>query len=165
MTIKWYHILTLSLAVLIGFFMGRKEPIIETVYNDVPVEVYIDSISYVHDTLIVPSEPIDTGAIIEDYFTKKSFDTTIVVNEVRLNLGGDIYQNNLRGLNIVTSNLRPTQVVKEIKWTLSAGATLGPSVFSPTLFAGYDRHELGVGYNLIGQQGLVFTYKYDFFEF
>lgn len=166
MQIKWYHILVLALAVILGYYLGYKgnKTIVRTVYQDKPVYSIIDSIIYKTDTLMLPSEPIDTQAVVEDYFTSRSFDTTVVVNEVKLTFGGTVFNNKLHGLDLSVANFRPTQVVEEVKWALLGGTTVGNNIVAPTLEVQYGKHQAGVGYNLVGDNQIFLTYKYRLWQ-
>jgi len=165
-TFKWYHIVLLAASILLGVYLGRKSPkvVVETIYDTKIDTVAISSIVYNTDTIIIPSK-IDTNAVVEAFYSKRKFDTMVVSNEVKIKFTGSLYENTLRNVVFETQNLRPTQVVKELKWRFSAGGTVGLNVFSPTLYAQYDKHEVGVGYNLIGDNGFLLTYKYTFHEF
>lgn len=166
MTFKWYHIVFLVASVLLGLYLGRKTPkvVVETIYDTRIDTVSVDLIVYNTDTLILPSE-IDTNAVVEAFYSKRKFDTTIVSNEVKIKFTGSLYENTLRNVVFETQNLRPTQLVKELKWSFSVGGTVGVNIFSPTIYSQYENHEFGVGYNLIGEGGFLITYKYKFYEF
>lgn len=167
MNIKLHHILFLLIAAAIGFYLGKgqKEIQIKNIRDEVPVTVYLDSIEYKTDTVVLPQGPIDSASVVADYYQNRSFDTTVVVNEISLNLSGGVYQNRLRDLEFTAINFRPTKVYREYKWNVSAGLIAGPSIVAPTLSTGYKNHDFGVGYNLTGQQGLIFSYRYKFLEF
>lgn len=162
MTIKWYHITILAAAIFLGWHLGSKNPkvVVETIYDTRIDTVTVDSIIYDTDTLILPQGKIDTNAVLEAFYKKKTFDTTIVSNEVTIKFTGNLYENTLRNVVFETQNLRPTQVVTEMKWSIWGGALVGNQVFAPSVDLQYANHKLGVGYNLIGDNQLIFSYKY-----
>lgn len=162
MQIKWYHIILLALAIFLGWHLGHKNPkvVVETIYDTRVDTVQVDSIIYDTDTLVLPQKPIDTNAVVEAFYRKKTFDTTIVSNEVKIKFTGYLYENKLRNVVFETQNLRPTQVVTEMKWSLWGGVSIGNQVFAPSIDLQYANHELGVGYNLLGENQIILSYKY-----
>ena len=163
--IKWYHIVIAVIVFLLGIHVGSDsgDEVIKTVYQDVPVPYRVDSIIYQKDTLILPNEAIDTNAVVEEYFRRRTFDTNFVVNEVELSVGGTVFENELKNLDFSISNLRATEIYKQPKWTLSGGAVAGRNVFAPTISTQFANHEVGLGYNLIGDGGVLLSYKYTFY--
>lgn len=154
------------ITLLIGIYIGSQnsDEIVKTVYEDKPVPYKVDSIVYKTDTLILPNEAIDTNAVIEEYFRKRTFDTNFVVNEVELSVGGTVFENKLKNLDFSISNLRATEVYKQPKWSLSGGAVAGNNIFAPTIYSQFANHEIGVGYNLISEGGFILSYKYTFYS-
>ena len=166
MQVKWYHIIVIVACLLLGWHLGSKNPkvVVETIYDTSVDTLYIDSIIYDTDTLVLPPRPIDTNAVVNDYYHKRTIDTTITVNEVKIKFTGSLYENNIRDVQFAVQNLKPTQVVKEMKWSIWGGASLGNQVFAPSVDLQYANHKLGVGYNLIGDNQLIFSYKYKIWE-
>lgn len=166
MQVKWYHILVIALAVFLGWHLGQKNPkvVVDTIYDTRIDTIKVKELIYDTDTLILPQKPIDTNAVVEAFYRKKTIDTTVTVNQVKIKFTGSLYENNLSNLVFETQNLRPTQVVTEMKWSLWGGASVGNQVFAPSLDLQYANHELGVGYNLIGDNQLIFSYKYKIWE-
>lgn len=162
--IKWYHILIVIASFALGWYLAQKEPVVKIEYKDKPVPYKVDSIVYQTDTLKLPPDPIDTNAVVADYYRDRAFDTTIVVNEVKLNVGGSVFENRLQGLNFDIANLRPTKIEVIPTWEISGGAIIGTDLFAPSIYTGYKNHEFGVGYNVMGEQGIIVSYKYTFFR-
>lgn len=164
MRVKWYHI-AIVVALLLGAFLGRKTKggstvrVVETIHDTIPVPFRIDSLIYVTDTIQLPST-IDTGAVIEAFYSRRLIDTTVVVNEARIKFTGTLFENNLRNVTFSLQNLRPTQVVVEMKWSLWGGVNIGNEVLAPSISGQYDKHRAGIAYNLIGQNQLIFSYQY-----
>lgn len=168
MQVKWSHILII-IALLLGLFIGRKTKnastirVVDTVTDTITREIRIDSLIYVESIVKMPSK-IDTQAVIESYYSHRLIDTTIVINEARIKFTGTLYENNLRDVNFKIQNLRPTQIVKEMKWSIWAGANVGREVFAPSVDVQYDKHNVGIGYNLIGQNQITLSYKYQLWQ-
>lgn len=165
MQIKWQHIVLLLVAFIAGWYLSQRKKVVKvkTIYDTRVDTITIDSIVYDTDTLILP-QSIDTAAVVEAFYTKRKIDTTIISNEVKIKFTGSLYENTLRNVVFQTQNLRPTQVVQEMTWSISGGVTAGRNVLAPTIYSQYANHELGVGYNLIGEGGILLTYKYTFFR-
>lgn len=161
MQIKWQHIVLLLVAFIAGWYLSQRKEVVtvKTIYDTRVDTITIDSIVYDTDTLILP-QSIDTAAVVEAFYTKRKIDTTIISNEVKIKFTGSLYENTLRNVVFQTQNLRPTQVVQEMKWSLWGGVNLGNNVFAPSIDLQYANHELGVGYNLLGDNQLLFSYKY-----
>lgn len=161
MQIKWQHIVLLLVAFIAGWYLSQRKGVVtvKTIYDTRVDTITIDSIVYDTDTLILP-QSIDTAAVVEAFYTKRKIDTTIISNEVKIKFTGSLYENTLRNVVFQTQNLRPTQVVQEMKWSLWGGVNLGNNVFAPSIDLQYANHELGVGYNLLGDNQLLFSYKY-----
>lgn len=166
MHIKWYHIVITFLLLGLGYYLGSNnaEVVTKVVYEDKPVPYRVDSIIYKTDTLRLPQDPIDTNAVVTDYFRDRYFDTTVTVNEVKLKVEGSIFENRLQGLDFNVSNLRPIEIHTIPKWEISGGAVIGNNLFAPSIYSQYANHELGLGYNIVGEQGLVLSYKYTFWR-
>lgn len=161
MQIKWQHIVLLLVAFIAGWYLSQRKEVVKvkTIYDTRVDTITIDSIVYDTDTLILP-QSIDTAAVVEAFYTKRKIDTTIISNEVKIKFTGSLYENTLRNVVFQTQNLRPTQVVQEMKWSLWGGVSLGNNVFAPSIDLQYANHELGIGYNLLGDNQLLFSYKY-----
>lgn len=161
MQIKWQHIVLLLVAFIAGWYLSQRKKVVKvkTIYDTRVDTITIDSIVYDTDTLILP-QSIDTAAVVEAFYTKRKIDTTIISNEVKIKFTGSLYENTLRNVVFQTQNLRPTQVVQEMKWSLWGGVSLGNNVFAPSIDLQYANHELGIGYNLLGDNQLLFSYKY-----
>ena len=161
MQIKWQHIVLLLVAFIAGWYLSQRKEVVtvKTIYDTRVDTITIDSIVYDTDTLILP-QSIDTAAVVEAFYTKRKIDTTIISNEVKIKFTGSLYENTLRNVVFQTQNLRPTQVVQEMKWSLWGGVNLGNNVFAPSIDLQYANHELGIGYNLLGDNQLLFSYKY-----
>lgn len=144
---------------------ATEEIEVKTIVQKVPVETVIDSIVYQTETLKLPADPIDTQAVLNDYYKKRSFDTTVVVNEVQLDLGGIVFENKLKDLSFTTTNLRPTKIVRPVNWQVSGGLILGPNLAAPSLYVGRKKWEIGAGYNVQGDPGWVFSAKYRIIDF
>ena len=161
MHIKWQHIVLLLVAFIAGWYLSptKQKVKVETIYNTKVDTVTIKEFVYDTDTLILP-QSIDTLSVVEAFYTQRKIDTTIISNEVKIKFTGSLYENTLRNVVFQTQNLRPTQVVKEMKWSLWGGVSVGNQVFAPSIDLQYANHEVGVGYNLIGENQLLFSYKY-----
>jgi len=165
MKVKWSHILII-ISLLLGLFIGRKTKnastirVVDTVTDTITREIRIDSLIYVESIVKIPSK-IDTQAVIERYYSQRLIDTTIVINEAKIKFTGTLYENTLRNIDFKIQNLRPTQIVKEMKWSIFAGASVGREIFAPTVDVQYDKHNVGIGYNLIGANQIVLSYKYQ----
>ena len=168
MKVKWSHVLIIA-ALFLGLFIGRKTKsadtirVIKTVTDTIKQEIRIDSLIYVTSIVKTPSK-IDTQAVIESYYSQRLIDTTIVINEARIKFTGTLYENHLRDVNFTIQNLRPTQIVKEMKWSIFAGASVGREIFAPTVAVQYDKHNIGVGYNLLGDNQIILSYRYLLWE-
>jgi len=167
MQIKWYHIAALCVLFFFGGYFHRKGDVntvrvVETINDTITKVVTIDSIVYRDVEILIPQD-VDTAAVIEDYFTSRSFDTIIHQNEVKIKFTGSLFENNLQDVRFSVQNTRPTQIVKEMKWGFYVGGVIGNGIAAPTIDAQYDKHMMGVGYNLIGG-GLTFSYKYKLWE-
>jgi len=168
MKINIISIILIVLSFIGGYYYCNTtiEPIrlIETTTDSIPYPIYLDSIVYVDSIVTIPSN-IDTGAILQAYFTKRSFDTTIVVNEVRLKFTGNLLENTLQQPKFIVSNLRPTQIVEKLNRSIMIGGILGIDVFSPTIDYQFNNHVVGVGYNLLSDNRFLISYKYKLFKF
>lgn len=166
MVVKWYHILIVAACLFLGWHLGRKNPkvVVETIYDTSVDTLYIDSIVYDTDTLILPPSPIDTNAVVNDYYRKRTVDTTITVNEVKIKFTGSLYENRIKDIQFNVQNLKPTQIVKEMKWSVWGGATLGTNLIAPSISIQNQRHQFNVGYNMIGENRFIFGYKYRLWE-
>lgn len=163
MTIKWYHILALVVAILLGWYLGSSDPevVVETKYDTRIDTVTIESIVHDTDTLILPPRPIDTNAVVEAFYRKKTFDTTVVSNEVKIKFTGSLYENQLRNVVFETQNLRPTQIVREMTWSFWGGFVVGTNIVAPSISVQRDNHQFGLSYNLVGdEQRFLMSYKY-----
>lgn len=166
MKIKWYHILILALAIFLGWHLGRKNPkiVVETIYDTRIDTITVDSIIYDTDTLILPQGEIDTSAVVGAFYKKKAFDTTIVSNEVKIKFTGSLYENTLRDVVFETQNLRPTQVVTQMKWSVWGGANLGTNLVAPSISIQNNKHQFNIGYNIVGEHKFIFGYKYRLWQ-
>jgi len=164
MQVKWSHVLII-VALIFGLFIGRKTKtadtirLVETVTDTITQEIRIDSLIYVKTFIKIPSK-IDTQAVIKSYYSQRLIDSTIVINDVKIKFTGTLYENNFRDVNFTIQNLRPTQIVKEMKWSIFAGASVGREIFAPTVAVQYDKHNIGVGYNLLGDNQIILSYQY-----
>lgn len=168
MKVKWSHILII-ISLLLGLFIGRKTKnadtirVVDTVTDTITREIRIDSLIYVESIVKIPSK-IDTQAVIERYYSQRLIDTTIVINEAKIKFTGTLYENTLRNIDFKIQNLRPTQIVTEMKWSIFAGASVGREMFGPTVAVQYDKHNIGVGYNLLGDNQIILSYRYLLWE-
>jgi len=168
MKVKWSHILII-ISLLLGLFIGRKTKnadtirVVDTVTDTITREIRIDSLIYVESIVKIPSK-IDTQAVIERYYRQRLIDTTIVINEAKIKFTGTLYENTLRNIDFKIQNLRPTQIVKEMKWSIFAGASVGREILAPTVAVQYDKHNIGVGYNLLGDNQIILSYRYLLWE-
>ena len=168
MQVKWSHIFII-IALLLGLFIGRKSKtnntirIVDTITDTVTNVIRIDSIIYKDSIVEIPSK-IDTQSVIESFYSHRLIDTTIVSNEAKIKFTGTLYENNLRHIDFKIQNLRPTQVVTEMKWSIWAGASIGKEIFLPSVDVQYDKHNVGIGYNLIGANQIVLSYKYQLWQ-
>lgn len=159
--IKWYYIAIGFFIlgwVLSGNYKGQTVRIIETRTDTITEFVKVDSLIYKTTEVLIPSK-IDTQAVIRDFYNKRSVDTTIVINEAKIKFTGTLFENKLRDVQFNIQNLRPTQIVQEMKYSLSVGGIIGKEVIAPSASIQYDRHQLGASYNLLNG-GLLVNYHF-----
>lgn len=160
--IKWYHIALIFL--VLGFIAGRRVyngssvRVIETRTDTITQVVKVDSLIYVTERIELPST-IDTNAVIQAFYSERLVDTTIVVNEAKIKFTGTLLENNLRNVNFSIQNLRPTQIVQEMKYSLSVGGVVGKEIIAPSVMLDIDNHKIGLGYNFLNG-GLLVNYHY-----
>jgi len=165
-------ILIIALIFASAFYLGmhHERGNWESIEPDVLIDTtYITEIQYDTDTLLIPPGPVDTGRVVEEYFKRKTFDTTIVAvtpnSELKIKFTGSLYQNNLSDVVLQTSSGFSRPELKPKNWSVSMGAIAGLETFMPLAGIKYKRHELMVGRNLLQQNGWYIGYKMTLLEF
>jgi len=144
---------------------------IETIPGDsIPFNVIIekpipyDTTIYDTDTLWLPGDTIsihDTVFVYNDYFKMYNYKVDTLVSEVNVTINSQVTQNRLYKQNISILNNRETKIISDQNNLMSIGAIVGPNILAPTISYGFNKHEVGFGYDL-DNKGFLITYEYKF---
>tara|TARA_R110001592_G_scaffold68626_1_gene210259 strand:+ start:16762 stop:17310 length:549 start_codon:yes stop_codon:yes gene_type:complete len=131
-------------------------------YRDSVVVVY-DTVTYLDttkpeltavDPLPIP-EAIDTAAIIQAFFTRKTYQDSLEISDVRIKVDYSLLGNAMGDTRWQVVNLRPTTFnhypANLKRHDLAAGMLMGVNLMAPTLGYQYKKLHLQIGYNFIQQ--------------
>lgn len=132
--------------------------------------IFVDTGTYSVDTLWLHDTafmPIDTAAILVDYFKVISYDSIPVQNDSSMTIYANarITQNRLYNFNVFAQNNRKTTIINNYQQEsfIGIGAVLGRNMFAPTVSFQRKHHEVGVGYEIYNGAFLVkYQYKFPF---
>lgn len=127
--IKISHLIVLIVGILIGFYLRpsiKPDKVIvkvDTIYKDtntvlidtVPILIKQTKFLKVHDTIIVEKEGkirIDTLAIVQDYISSRTYETSLDTNDVELHILDIVHMNTLKEQRISIKNNRVTSITQ-----------------------------------------------------
>lgn len=163
-------------------FCSRKEPVepkiitvIETRWDTVRIDsiVYIpkwkEKIVYKWDT--INPEPIDTAAILQDYYNKYYYEDTIKLDSIGMVLVQDtvsqnkiMYRLTVPKIAVPTKTIRITEYINENEWYLGGGLTAAQggiqNIEGEVLFRSKHQQAFGAGVGINNQFKPSFSIKY-----
>jgi hypothetical protein len=167
MNVNKWHILA-ALLLVMGTWYFSKGPI----RSGADGVNYVDSLVVVYDTLpyydttrpnLVGVEPmqlpmvIDTAAVLKEFFSRKTYQDSLQVNDVSIKVNYSLLGNSLEGTRWEVVNLRPTAISYHPatlkKNDIGAGLLMGVNLAAPTLSYQYKKLQLQLGYNFIQVEG------------
>ncbi len=120
-------VLGIALGIAIGYFIFRSQPEIVTNTVTTTDTIYKDtgSVKVVEVPKIIKSDPdtvwkhypVDTGAILAEYFTRNTYKKDTTINEVNLNYKAVVFRNKLVLFEYELQNLRVSQLNQTINNT------------------------------------------------
>ncbi len=163
------YIVSLILCVIAGCFIGNWFGDSRVSRSETNVSYQIDSTKHIYNSYetknypketsvvnnILPSK-VDTVFVLNDYYATHTFTQTIADSNGRAVINDTISQNRFTGRSFTYQNLRPVQIVKPLRRSLSVGVQAYTNVsykvvsISPSLLY-QDKKGNGfiAGYNII----------------
>lgn len=174
------RIIYIGIIFLLGFFLIKSLNNTRIIINEIPGDTKVDTVKikydsliptyidtgfykvdtmWLHDTLFLPT---DTAAILADYFKMISYDSIILRNDSSITNWVDlkITQNRLYEISGYSLNNRKQVVIKEDYNNFGIGGLVGGDLFAPTISYQWNSHNIGLGYNVVGSNGIILKYEY-----
>lgn len=170
--ISWI-VIAVAIAVLAFSFNSKKNIVTkylpgDTVFSYIEVSIPepYDTIMYNTDTLWLPGENdtvkiTDTVFVYNDYFKMYEYKIDTSSDEIDIHSEIFITQNRLYKYKINTKNNRKTEVLMPRRNRFGVGVIAGVDIMSPVISYEFNKHQVGVGYNVLSSSP-VFTYQYKF---
>lgn len=128
---------------------------VEKVYDSIPVPVQIAVSMPVSELPIAIPNDIDTAAVIEEYFKKRTYSLTHADTNVRINMKPVISSNRLDEFNLTYEILRPQTVSyyqEAPKHELYGGFQAGGSFIGPAVHWNIrNKWLIGIQYNMMNE--------------
>lgn len=98
----------------------------------------------------IPPAPIDSAAVVEAYYTHRPFYFEDTVQNVKIRFTGTLYENTLNTPRLMVQDLRPREVVEQMRWSGWIGGRIGPRRAEVSLAVAYQKNMFEVNYDAIG---------------